>query len=232
MDLSLRSGLPEVMDDEGIPEITYQRCLSDLTSVNRITFTHRPTLRWLAKATKPLPAGASFSVLDVAYGQGDLLRAIARWAEGRGLKVQLSGIDLNPRSAVAARRATPPETEIDYKTGDVFAYQPSTPPDFIVSSQFAHHLPDAKVVELMKWFERNASQGWHFADLHRHAVPYYGFRILARLMGWHPIVSSDGTISIARSFRRREWQAFLRKAGLHADISWHMAFRLCVSRIK
>ena len=59
-----------------IGEITYQRCLSDLASVNRITLTHRPTLRWLAKATKSLPAGASFSVLDLAYGQGDLLRTI------------------------------------------------------------------------------------------------------------------------------------------------------------
>jgi 2-polyprenyl-3-methyl-5-hydroxy-6-metoxy-1,4-benzoquinol methylase len=232
MNLSLRSALPEIMDDEDIGETTYQRCLSDLASVNRITLTHRPTLRWLAKATKSLPVGASFSVLDVAYGQGDLLRAISSWAHRRGLQAQLAGIDLNPRSAIAARRATPPEMAIDYKTGNVFADSPAVPPDFIVSSQFAHHLPDPEVVELLRWFERNSSVGWHIADLHRHVIPYYGFRILAALMGWHPIVSSDGTISIARSFRRTEWQRFLDEAGLQAEISWHMAFRLCVSRIK
>jgi hypothetical protein len=45
-------------------------------------------------------------------------------------------------------------------------------------------------------------------------------------------VSSDGTISIARSFRRKEWEALLNRAGLQAEISWHMAFRFCVGRMK
>jgi 2-polyprenyl-3-methyl-5-hydroxy-6-metoxy-1,4-benzoquinol methylase len=232
MTLSARSTLPEIMDNVDIDEVTYQRCLADLASVNRVTFTHRPTFRWLARATKTLPSGTTFSVLDVAYGQGDLLRAISRWAERRGLQAQLSGMDLNPRSAIAARCATPPETTIHYQTGDVFAYTPATAPDFIVSSQFTHHLSDQDVVKLLMWFEENALRGWHIADLHRHVIPYRGFRILAGLMGWHRIVGSDGTISIARSFRRKEWEALLRKAGLHADISRHIAFRLCVSRIK
>jgi 2-polyprenyl-3-methyl-5-hydroxy-6-metoxy-1,4-benzoquinol methylase len=232
MDLSARSTLPEIMDDESLDGATYQRCLRDLASVNRVTFTHRPTLRWLADATKTLPPGASFSVLDVAYGQGDLLRAISRWADKRGLHAQLSGVDLNPRSAIAARAATPPEMHIDYQTSDVFAYAPTPPPDFIVSSQFTHHLGDEDIVKLLAWFEKNSLRGWHIADLHRNAIPYYGFRILATLMGWHRIVSSDGTISIARSFRRKEWEALLSRAGLRAEVSWHMAFRFCVSRIK
>jgi 2-polyprenyl-3-methyl-5-hydroxy-6-metoxy-1,4-benzoquinol methylase len=232
VNLSVRSTLPEVMDGEDISDAIYQRCLSDLASVNRFTFTHRPVLRWLAKAIRALPAGASFSVLDVAYGQGDLLRAISRWAARRGLRASLSGIDLNPRSAIAASRVTPAEMAIDYKTGDVFAYTPESPVDFIVSSQFAHHLSDTEIVELLRWLERNSLRGWYVADLHRHVIPYYGFRILAGLMGWHRIVSADGTISIARSFRRREWQALIGEAGLQAEISWHMAFRLCVGRIK
>ena len=232
MDLSVRSTLPEIMDDENLDEATYQRCLRDLASVNHVTFTHRPTLRWLAEATKNLAPGASFSVLDVAYGQGDLLRAISRWAARRGLHAQLSGVDLNPRSAIAARAATPAEMRIDYQTNDVFSYTPAPPPDFIVSSQFTHHLGDEDLVRLLAWFEKNSLRGWHIADLHRHAIPYYGFRILAALMGWHRIVSSDGTISIARSFRRKEWETLLSRAGLRAEISWHMAFRFCVSRIK
>jgi 2-polyprenyl-3-methyl-5-hydroxy-6-metoxy-1,4-benzoquinol methylase len=232
MDLSIRSTLPEAMDSEAVDDAVYQRCLSDLASVNRVTFTHRPTLRWLARATKNLPPGTRFSLLDVAYGQGDLLRAIARWARRQGFQVQLSGIDLNPRSAVAARAVTPLGTAIDYQTGNVFAHIPADPPDFIVSSQFTHHLSDEEVVQFLVWLEKNSIRGWHVADLHRHAFSYYGFRILAALMGWHRIVSSDGTISIARGFRREEWDALLRKAGLEAGISWHIAFRFCVSRIK
>ena len=84
MDLSVRAELAELMDAPELDEATYQRCLHDLAAVNRVTFTHRPTLRWLAHATRDLAPGATLSVLDVAYGEGDLLRAIAHWAEKRG----------------------------------------------------------------------------------------------------------------------------------------------------
>jgi 2-polyprenyl-3-methyl-5-hydroxy-6-metoxy-1,4-benzoquinol methylase len=232
MDISTRSRLPELMDDDSVDEATYQRCLADIASINRVTFTHGVTVRWLAHVTKNLATGDSFSLLDVAYGQGDLLRAIAAWANRRGLNAQLSGVDLNPRSAVAARNVTPSGMRIDYRTGDVFAYTPAAPPDYIVSSQFTHHLSNQDVVRLLGWFEQNSLQGWHIADLHRHFFSYYGFRLLAGLMGWHRIVRYDGTISIARGFRRAEWQALLNQAGLQAKISWVFPFRFCVSRMK
>jgi 2-polyprenyl-3-methyl-5-hydroxy-6-metoxy-1,4-benzoquinol methylase len=232
MGLSMRSTQPEVLDDEDIDLAVYERCVSELEVVNRLTLTHRLTLRWLARATKTLPVGAPFSVLDVACGHGDLLRAIARWADQRGLKAQLSGIDLTPRSAAVARNATPPEMNIDYRTGDVFSYIPAGRPDFIVSSQFTHHLTDAEVVEFLFWVEENSQRGWHIADLHRHALAYHGFPILTHLMRWHPIVRTDGMISIARSFRRKEWRAFIDKAALPAKISWQTPFRFCISRMK
>jgi hypothetical protein len=82
------------------------------------------------------------------------------------------------------------------------------------------------------WLEENSLKGWHIADLHRHAMPYHVYPILTHLMGWHRIVRDDGIISIARGFRRHEWQGYLEKACLPADVSWHMTFRLCVSRLK
>ncbi len=232
MNFSARAQLTEQMDAPDLDAAVYQRCLRDLATVNRITFTHLPTLRWLARATRDYPKGATLSVLDVAYGQGDLLRAIARWAEKRGLVAQLSGVDLNPRSAVAAQAATPPGIAIDYRTGDVFDDDPAPLPDYIVTSQFTHHLTDQEVVRLLHWLEAHARRGWHIADLHRHAFAYYGFPLLARLMRWHPIVRKDGAISIARAFTRRDWEGLLREAGLEAKIAWHVGFRFSISRLK
>lgn len=220
------------MDAPGLDFFTYQRCLTDLAALNRLTLTHRPVLRWLAKATRRLAPGAAFSVLDVAYGQGDLLRAIAAWAEQKDLKAILSGIDLNPRSASAARGATPSSMQINYLTGDIFEYVPAEKPDFIVSSQFTHHLDDAEIVRLLDWFEKNAGMGWYITDLHRHPVAYYGFPLLAGLLRWHRIVRHDGMISIARGFRKREWQALLARAGTPAKTSWHLPFRHGVARLK
>lgn len=231
MDLSRRSTKAELMDADTTDPETYARCLRDLAAVNRVTFTHRPTLRWLARATTALPAGASVAILDVACGHGDLLRAIRRWADRRGLRASLEGIDLNPRSAAAATAATPPSMAITYRTTDVFAYRPDPPPDFIVSSQFAHHLTDAELVLFLGWLDRHAARGWFVADLHRHALAYYGFPLLARAAGWHRIVRLDGTVSIARSFRRADWTAALAAAGLTADINWRMPFRYCVGHL-
>ncbi len=220
------------MDAPGLDGAVYARCLTDLAAVNRVTSTHRATLRWLSEATAELPAGAAFSLLDIAFGQGDLLRAIAGWAAGRGFRVKLAGIDMNPRSAFAARSAPPPGMAISYQTGDIFRVAPMEVFDFLVTSQFTHHLSDTAVLRLLHWMEGHAARGWYVSDLHRHWVAYYGFRWLARLFGWHEIVRHDGTVSIARGFTRKEWLALLAKAGVPARVRWHWLFRHGVGRLK
>jgi 2-polyprenyl-3-methyl-5-hydroxy-6-metoxy-1,4-benzoquinol methylase len=235
-DLTRRSTEPELMDDQvasgELSPAEYAHCLADLETVNRLTRTHQPTLAWLEAATMGWAQGAAISVLDVACGHGDLLRAVHGWAMRRKFVPVLSGIDMNPESAVAAAAVTPAEMAIGWVTGDVFAYEPSPVPDFIVSSQFTHHLDDDQVVAFLGWMERHAGRGWFIADLHRHALAYYGFPWLARLMRFHRIVRIDGTISISRSFRRAEWLAYIAAAGVPASVHWRLAFRYCVSRLR
>ena len=226
IDLSVRSTQPEILDETVLDDAEHARCMADLARVNRLTLTHGPTLRFLARAAR---GRSSLSVLDVACGNGDLLRRIRRWADRRGLAATLAGIDLDPRSAEAA---TAPAMRIAYRAGDVFADQPAPPPDVIVSSQFAHHLSDPQLVAFLRWIDRHAMRGWFIADLHRHRVAYYGFPLLARAARLHRIVRLDGVVSIARSFRRADWERALAAAGLTAEIRWHVPFRLCVGRLK
>ncbi|MGZ8992897.1 MAG: hypothetical protein ACXW16_02665 [Burkholderiaceae bacterium] len=234
MNFSARSTQDELMDGPGTSRADYAQCLADLEQVNRVTQTHRATLQWLAQAMQDTPASTPVSIFDVAYGQGDLLRALHRWGASNARPLALAGIDLNPRSALAARAATPPAMNIDYRTGDVFGAEPRPRPDFIVSSQFAHHLTDGQALQFVRWMEANCTCGWYVSDLQRHALSYYGFRWIARLAGWHRIVRIDGTISIARSFRLSEWRALLQQAGIADDatVRWHFPFRIGVGRLK
>ncbi len=39
-------------------------------------------------------------------------------------------------------------------------------------------------------------------------------------------------VSVARSFRRADWQRLLAEAGVAAEIRWRLAFRWCVGRLK
>ena len=52
---------------------------------------------------------------------------------------------------------------IAWRTGDVFNYAPDPPPDFVVTSQFTHHLGDADVVRFLRWLEAHAGRGWVIA---------------------------------------------------------------------
>ncbi len=210
----------------------YRACLADLARVNRVTFTHQATLAWLRRQV----AGRSaFSLLDVACGEGDLLRVIRRWARRAGKQARLIGVDRHPWSARAAREATVPGEDIGFVTADVFDFKPDIRFDFIVSSQFLHHLTDAGATAFLAWQEAQAARGWLVADIHRHPVAYLGFPLLARAARWHDLVRWDGRISIARGFRPAELRALAAAAGLRpgdVTVRRHLPFRLSLSRTR
>jgi 2-polyprenyl-3-methyl-5-hydroxy-6-metoxy-1,4-benzoquinol methylase len=231
MTLASRSDAAELMDTDCRDAADYAACLRDLAQVNTVTLARRPTLAWLDEATRRLPAAQEVSVFDVAYGHGDMLRTIARWGRRRARALRLAGVDMNPAAAEAARAASP-GLVLHLATGNVLDTVPDSPPDYIVSSLFTHHLTDAEVVAFVQWMERHARRGWFINDLHRHAFPYYGFALLAWVCRWHRFVRHDGPVSIARAFRRREWEVLLARAGVEADIKWRFPFRLCVGRLR
>lgn len=228
--LALRCRDEEQMDAPDLDPTIYAEVLGDLARVNRWTFTARPTLAYLTRATENL---AAFSLLDVGFGHGDMLRAIARWAKQRGVAARLIGVDLNPQSAGIARRATPADCAIDYRTGN-YLDQPEDF-DFIISAQVTHHMTDAQLATFLRHMEHNARRGWLVSDLNRHAFAHAGFPLLARLMRVHRIVREDGTLSIARSIRPTEWPGVLAAAGIDPQsVSIHrrFPFRVTIERLR
>lgn len=226
--LALRSREPEQMDDPALDPATYERVLRDLARVNRWTLAARPTLAFLARATRGMDR---FRLLDVGFGEGGMLRTIARWARRRGVEAELVGVDLNEKSVAAARAATPAALAIDYRAGD---YADEGEFDLIVSSLVAHHMSEPELTAFLRHMEGHAARGWLVNDLHRHALAFAGYPLLARALGVHRIVREDGRLSIARSFRPAEWRAILSEAGIPegaARIARHFPFRLCVERL-
>lgn len=233
-DLRIRSHEPEWMDGEDVPQAEFATCLADLATVNTLTLARGPTLAFVARALKDTAPDMVLTLLDVGYGEGDMLRAIHRLVTRRGRRMRLIGIDINPRSAPAARAATGRGVEIDYRTGDAFAIALDEPIDLIISSLVTHHMDDAGIVPFLRWMEARARLGWFINDLHRHALPYHVFRLLSAAMRWHAFVRHDGPLSIARAFRREDWAALLMLAGAAqvARLRWHFPFRYCVARWK
>jgi 2-polyprenyl-3-methyl-5-hydroxy-6-metoxy-1,4-benzoquinol methylase len=227
--LSQRLEADELMDDPVLDAGTYHAVLHDLAKVNRTTFAYRPTLDFLARA---LGGRTQLRLLDVGFGDGDMLRRIARWARRRGVAAELVGIDLNTRSVAAAQAATPAGMPIRYLAGD-YASLAGRNFDFVVSSLVAHHMSREQLVAFLRFKDREARVGWFVNDLHRHGFAHVSFPLLASVMGWHRIVRLDGTTSIARSYRPREWPPILAAAGIEgAKGRRRFPFRLCVEKIR
>ncbi|HEX8224711.1 MAG TPA: methyltransferase domain-containing protein [Allosphingosinicella sp.] len=218
----------EQMDDPSLDPRVYDEVLKGLGRVNAWTFAARPTLDFLARATR---GRERFSLLDVGSGEGGMLRTIANWARKRGLAADLTGVDLNPKSEAVARATTPAEMAIAYRTGD---YRDLGRFDFVISSLVAHHMSDDQLLGFLRWMESNSDRGWFVNDLHRHAFAYHGFPLLTTLLRVHRIVREDGRLSIARSFRREDWRAILADAGTAEGVKVrrYFPFRLCVERLR
>jgi 2-polyprenyl-3-methyl-5-hydroxy-6-metoxy-1,4-benzoquinol methylase len=229
--LAQRAIAEELMDAPDLDAETYAAVVGDLAKVNVVTMAARPTLRFLARALSGREA-RTYRLLDVGFGDGDMLRRIARWAGRHGHQIELVGVDLNPRSELAARAHTSPDMPIRWVTGD-YAALAGEPWDFVISSLVAHHMTHAQLVDFMRFMEAHARIGWLINDLHRHRFAHAGFPLLARLFGWHRIVRLDGTLSIARSYRPAEWPPILAEAGIEgAKVYRAFPFRLCVDKLK
>lgn len=219
----------ELMDDPDLDPVTYGNVVHDLARVNRLTLAYRPTLAFLERA---IGSKRQFSLLDVGFGDGDMLRRIARWAGTKGIEAKLVGVDLNPRSEQAARSAHHSGGPVEYLTGD-YADLAGEGFDCIISSLVAHHMSRDELIAFLRFMDAEAALGWFINDLHRHRVAYLFYPLLAGLMRWHPIVRHDGKMSIARSYRPAEWAPLLAEADVRdAKVKRYFPYRLCVEKLQ
>ena len=76
MSLAIRSTADELMDADDLDPATYRAVVGDLARVNTVTLARRPTIAFLKRAVRD----GHLRLLDVGFGDGDMLRGIARWA--------------------------------------------------------------------------------------------------------------------------------------------------------
>lgn len=230
-DLTRRSDEAEWLDGADLNPAELARVLHDLATFNQTFLGHYPLLRWLGRADM---TGGPLTLVDVGCGYGDLLRAIRRWSRRRKLDLNLIGVDLNPETIRIAQAATDAADRIDFQAMNVFDLASTTPIDFIVSSLVAHHLPDHEISEFLRLMERTARRGWAVCDLQRNRFLYHFIGLTSRLARFHPMITHDGQLSVARSLTRAEWEQRLAEAGLSsadASIHWFL-FRFLIGRMR
>ncbi|WP_374526413.1 methyltransferase domain-containing protein [Sphingopyxis sp.] len=223
----------EEMDAAELPPARYAKVLADLSRINGLTLARRPTLGFLGRVRARGASAKPWRILDVGFGAGDMLAAVARWGEAHGVPLDLVGIDLNPKSAPVAEARLGGRARLI--TGD-YRDLAGQGWDIILSSLVTHHMTPAQRSGFLRFMESESARGWLVNDLHRRRLPFAGYPLLASLAFVDPIVRRDGQLSVGRSFRRGEWQAMLAEAlpdtAAECRIFRSFPYRLCVERIR
>jgi 2-polyprenyl-3-methyl-5-hydroxy-6-metoxy-1,4-benzoquinol methylase len=227
-----RSTEAELMDGDDYSPEEFAQTLRHLARINVLTRGYQPTLAALDRvvAMGGVPADRPLSVLDIGSGYGDTLRAVAAWSHRRGVRVALTGVDLNPLCNALAEAATTKADGITYRTCNVFDLG-DTCYDVVLTALFMHHLTDAEVVRVLRWMRQHARVAAFINDLHRHPLAYHFIRLTTPLFSGNRLICHDAPVSVARSFTRADWIRLLTAADVPAgtaDIRWHWAFRFGV----
>jgi 2-polyprenyl-3-methyl-5-hydroxy-6-metoxy-1,4-benzoquinol methylase len=226
INLASRSSGVEIMDDLECSGPVVDQTLRELETINTLLGGNYVTLNGLDQLLTNGRVTRKFTIADVGCGGGDLLRLMARWAVRKSLDIEFTGIDANPNIIRFAKEHTP-ENTIHYETMNIFEERfYARKFDIVVGTLFFHHFSDDQLIDFFKKVREHVSIGVVINDLHRHAFAYYSIKLLTRLFSKSAMVKYDAPLSVARSFRKKDWKNILERAGItNYQIRWMWAFR-------
>jgi 2-polyprenyl-3-methyl-5-hydroxy-6-metoxy-1,4-benzoquinol methylase len=225
IDLRHRSYQKELMDGDDIPFNAMEQTLKELNTVNTRLGGHAITIngvKQLWDQKEPV------TICEIGCGGGDNLFAIYKYFSKKGIAVKLAGIDMN-QSCIEFARKRYAELPCQWIVSDYAMFEFEEKPGIIFSSLFCHHFTDEQLVSMLQWLSRNSTKGFFINDLHRHWLAYYLIKYITKFFSRSYLVKNDACLSVARSFRKKEWEELFRQAELaQPEIDWKWAFRWLV----
>jgi ubiquinone/menaquinone biosynthesis C-methylase UbiE len=222
----------EHLDKGDYTAAEYEGCIVELQRVNRWLGDASALRNSLLTQIEKLNL-RSFSVLDVGAGSGELLQVIADWARKSGRKAQLTGVELNARSAKAIGERAGDFPEIAAIRGDAFHLPFADGEfDYAFCSLFTHHFRNNDAAAILRELSRVSARRIFVIDLHRHPVAYYFYTTIGRLFLHNRLIREDGALSILRSFTPGELASLAERAGLkEITIARHFPYRLVLAAL-
>lgn len=222
INLNERSNKKEILDQDDLPFEDVKICMKELNNINTLLGGHAITIDGVNEFYKD--EKTSFAVCEIGCGGGDNLKAISK----KFTQSTFVGIDLK-ESCIDFAKQQYKELNAKWIASDYSKVNFETKPDIIFSSLFCHHFSNSQLIEMLVWMKQNSSKGFFINDLQRNTVAYYLIKWLTAIFSKSNMVKNDGPISVARSFRKKDWQILFAKAGItDYSIKWKWAFRYLV----
>ncbi len=226
MNLQHRSLNKELLDEENIPFEDIKKNMQELNFINTWLGGHSITISGLKKL---VGLNNSVTICEIGCGGGDNLVALNNWCNQHQIKVGFIGIDINPSCTMFAASRQELMNNTTWLTLDYEKVVFDQKPDVIFSSLFCHHFTNDGLICQLKWMQKNSKLGFFINDLQRNYLAYYLIKILTKLFSSSYLVKNDAPLSVARGFKKNEWNRLFSEAKMHSySIKWKWAFRYLI----
>lgn len=222
-----RSVQPEIMDEFELQGDEMKQVLTDLKNVNKWLGGNNISIKGISKLLPEHTKAQTITILDVGCGDGEILRACARFAKNAGYNFELIGVDANAFILEEARRRSTDFQNITFLEKDVFsAEMKDLKYDIVLCTLFLHHFSNKDVHILVQRFIDQSQLGVVVNDLHRSRLAFWLFKMVSYFIIKTSIARTDGLISVARGFKRKELESLSKQISNSTSvIGWKWAFR-------
>jgi 2-polyprenyl-3-methyl-5-hydroxy-6-metoxy-1,4-benzoquinol methylase len=164
--------------------------------------------RWIKPAMAAAPR-ATYSLLDIGFGGGDIALKLAAWAKRDGFDLRITAIDIDRRAYDYVRTLDWPENVVfrllDAHTlatgGERF--------DFVISNHVVHHLGERELNAMLEDAAKLCRQCVLFVDLTRSDIAYCTFALATLPFFRDSYIRGDGLASLRRSYTFAELGAIV-----------------------
>ena len=226
INLKVRSYEPELLDAADIPFADIRQNMQELNTINTYLGGHAISINGIRKILKTFSTDQPIVICEIGCGGGDNLKAIEKWCTRNNISVRFIGIDLKATCIEYAEQQYP-SLNANWIVSDYKAIQfEQDRPDIIFSSLFCHHFDERELVAMLQWMKLNTRRGFFINDLHRHYLAYISIKLITGIISKSYLVKNDAPLSVARGFKKKEWQHLIKAAGIpNCTIHWKWAFR-------
>ncbi len=222
----------ELLDDPHADPVAVERELKDIARLNALFGGTRAVVEALepffkaGKRERGNGKRATWTLLDIGTGLGDIPRAVAVAARRYGIDLRLLGVELN-RAAVASALGAERDLPLTVVLADGSAL-PLAPRsvDVVIASQVLHHLAPAVAVRWIASFSALARRAVVLADLRRSRLAMAGVWLASFPLRFGAVTRHDAVVSLRRGYTRAELNALLRAAGVPAVAQYRPVSRV------
>lgn len=226
MNLSKRLYTKELLDGDDIPFADIKRNMQELNTINTLLGGHKITVDGLLQL---IGYKKEMTICEIGCGGGDNLAAISKALSSKQVAHKCIGIDIKQECIDFAKQNPSNNYLSEWLVSDYRKVSFDQKPDIIFSSLFCHHFTEFELQQQLQWMQANSGIGFFINDLHRHILAYYSIKLLTTLFSRSYLVKNDAPLSVARGFKKEEWQSILSGSGIsNYSIKWKWAFRYLI----